>query len=89
MEHTFESIQSRIIAIVAQTLKVKPADFNVDTSLVEELGADSLDALSIALDVDEEFGIQVDDAELRKFNTCNDIVAAVVRHLKIVSFPVL
>ncbi len=87
MEHTFESVQSRIIAIVSQTLKIKPAEFHIGTSLVEELGADSLDAISIALDVDEEFGIHVDDAELRKFNTCNDIIAAVMRHLNIASSP--
>ena len=82
MEHTVESIEKKIKAIVAHTLKANVDDFNTETRLVEELGADSLDAISIALDVDEEFGISVNDQELRRFNSCGEIVLAVVRHLK-------
>jgi len=81
MEHTLDSITTTIKTIVGKTLKVKDDDFSLETPLREELGADSLDAISIALDVDEAFGIHVNDAELSQFNTCKAIIAAVLRHL--------
>jgi len=83
MEHTLDAVTTTIKAIVAQTLKVESDDFTLDTPLREELGADSLDAISIALDVDDAFGIHVNDVELSQFNTCQSIVSAVSRHLNI------
>ena len=81
MEHTLDSITTTIKTIVAKTLKVKDDDFSLETPLREGLGADSLDAISIALDVDEAFGIHVNDDELSRFNTCKAIIAAVSQHL--------
>jgi acyl carrier protein len=82
MEHTIESVEKKIKTIVSKALKVKDTELTSETRLIEDLGADSLDAISIAMDVDEEFGIQVDDSELGQFNSCNAIVSAVLRHLK-------
>lgn len=87
MEHTLESVEKKIRTIVAKALKVKDTELNSETRLVEDLGADSLDAISIAMDVDEEFGIQVDDNELLQFNSCSAIVSAVLRHLNIKYSP--
>jgi acyl carrier protein len=84
MEHTLEPelVERKIVTLVARNLKVDEARVALDTSLIEELGADSLDALTIALDVDREFGIKVDDSEVGSFRTCREIASAVVRHLK-------
>ena len=81
MEHTFERVEKRIITLVARTLNIDPDTLTPDVNLIDDLGADSLDALTIALDVDREFGIKVDDSELGSFGTCRDIAAAVIRHL--------
>ncbi|MGE5323276.1 MAG: acyl carrier protein [Actinomycetota bacterium] len=82
MEYTLEVIESKIKAIIATTLKIDASHFGPDTALIEELGADSLDALTIAMDVDDEFGINVDDKDLHHFKSCRDISAAVLRHLQ-------
>jgi acyl carrier protein len=81
MEHTPEFIEKKIIALVAQNLNVDPASLTLDTNLIEDLDADSLDALTIALNVDREFGIQVQDSELASFCTCREIINAVMAHL--------
>ncbi|HLJ91478.1 MAG TPA: acyl carrier protein [Candidatus Angelobacter sp.] len=82
MEYTFESAAAKIKAIVSKTLKIDAAKFDMETPLMDELGADSLDAISIALDVDDEFGIHVDDHEIGEFKTCGQIVSAVLNHLQ-------
>jgi acyl carrier protein len=34
------------------------------------------------MDVDDEFAINVEDSELRRFNSCREIASAVLRHLE-------
>jgi acyl carrier protein len=82
MEYTLESVETKIKTIIAKTLKVDASKFEPETKLVDELGADSLDALTIAMDVDDEFHINVDDKELKQFKSCRDISMAVLRHLR-------
>jgi acyl carrier protein len=81
MEYTLESVESRIKTIIAKTLKVDVSKFEPETKLIDELGADSLDAITIAMDVDDEFHINVGDKELKQFKSCRDISLAVLRHL--------
>lgn len=82
MEYTLEVVESKIKAIIARTLRVDVSHFGPDTALIEELGADSLDALTIAMDVDDEFGINVDDKDIHQFKSCRDISTAVLRYLQ-------
>jgi acyl carrier protein len=81
MEFTLESVESRIRAIIARALKVDASQIGPDTDLMKELGADSLDAITIAMDVDDEFKITVDDKELGSFSSCRQIASAVMQHL--------
>ena len=81
MEFTLESVESKIKDIIAKALKVDISQIGPDTDLMKELGADSLDAISIAMDVDDEFGITVNDKELGEFKSCRQIASAVVQHL--------
>jgi acyl carrier protein len=82
MELTSETVESRVTAIIARNLKVEVSQVGRDTRLIEDLGADSLDALTIAMDVDREFGIKVDDSEISKFRTRGEIASAVTQHLE-------
>ncbi len=45
-----------------------------DTSLREDLQADSLDIVEIIMSIEEEFGIQVDDDDALAFKTVGDVV---------------
>jgi acyl carrier protein len=48
---------------------------------MKDLGADSLDALNIALRLEEAFKIKIPDEAIPKFLTVSDIVAGVNEHL--------
>ena len=82
MPHTPESVEIKIRAIIALNLKIDTEKVGHDLRLIEDLGADSLDALAIAMDIDHEFGIKVDDDEIRLFRTCGEIASAVLTHLE-------
>jgi acyl carrier protein len=67
--------------IVAAELRVDRERLASETHLIKDLGADSLDALNIALRLEERFKIKIPDDALPNFLTIGDIVRGVSEHL--------
>jgi acyl carrier protein len=65
---------ARVQRIVAHQLKKRPNDILPSMELQKDLGADSLDALEIVMNIEEEFKLQIPDDEARKARTVKDIV---------------
>ena len=65
----------KIKEIIVEQLNIDEGAFiNLDTNLQEDLDADSLDAVEIIMNIEEEFDIKVDDDELENIKTIGDIV---------------
>ena len=65
----------KIKEIIVEQLNIDDGAFiNLDTNLQEDLNADSLDAVEIIMNIEEEFDIKVDDDELENIKTIGDIV---------------
>lgn len=67
----------KIKAILAEQLDVDENSITEDSLLVEDLGADSLDAIDIVMSVEDEFQIEVPDEAVEKMESVGDIVAFV------------
>lgn len=52
----------KIKRIIAEQLGIAEGDITMDTSF-EELGVDSLDLFQIIIEIEEEFSVQIEDAE--------------------------
>lgn len=52
----------KIKRIMAEQLGLNEEDITIDTSF-QELGIDSLDLFQIIIEIEEEFGVQIEDAE--------------------------
>lgn len=52
----------KIKRIMAEQLGLSESDITMDTSF-EELGVDSLDLFQIIIEIEEEFSVQIEDAE--------------------------
>lgn len=52
----------KIKRIIAEQLGIAESDITMDTSF-EELGVDSLDLFQIIIEIEEEFSVQIEDAE--------------------------
>jgi len=63
----------RIQDIIARQLKKKPAEITLASVLQTDLSADSLDALEIIFQLEEEFHIKIDEADARKMVSVRDI----------------
>lgn len=73
---TFDTIRD----IVVEQLGVDADMVQMDTNLMKDLEADSLDAAEIILGVEEAFGLDIPDEEAEKFETVKDLVEYVDSH---------
>ena len=73
----FEGIK----AILAEQLDIDEDSITADSLIVEDLGADSLDAIDIVMSVEDEFGIEVPDEIVEKMESVNDIITFVENNI--------
>ena len=65
----------RLVAIIAEQFTVDEEAINMDTSFIDDLGADSLDAVDLTMAIISEFDIPEDHEEdIMDFLTVRDVV---------------
>ncbi|HOF94051.1 MAG TPA: acyl carrier protein [Clostridia bacterium] len=60
--------------IIAKQLDLDADIITMESKLVEDLKADSLDVVELIMDLEQEFDIEIPDEELPKVRTVGDIV---------------
>ena len=60
--------------IIAEVLNVDEEEITMDTTFVDDLGADSLDIFQIIMGIEEEFDIEIPNEEAEKITTVQDAV---------------
>ena len=76
------SVEQRVREIVAEQLERDVNEVTNAASLIDDLGADSLDVVELVMKMEEEFGIEIPDEEAEKFKTVNDVVQYITTHKK-------
>jgi len=79
-EKTMSNIEERVKKIVSEQLGVKDEIAN-DASLVDDLGADSLDTVELVMALEEEFECEIPDEEAEKITTVQQAIDYVTSHL--------
>ncbi len=64
----------KVKEMIASQLKIEAADIQDNALLVDDLQADSLDFVELAMDFEDEFGIVVADDDVSRLRTVKDIV---------------
>ena len=71
----FETIKN----MIAEQLKVNPAAITPESRLMEDLKADSANIMVMIMDMEDRFGITVDDDQIMKLRTVGDVVAYIAK----------
>lgn len=66
----FEKLQG----IIAEVLNVEVDEITMDSTFVDDLGADSLDVFQIIMGIEEEFDIEIANEDAEKIVTVKDAV---------------
>lgn len=65
----------KVVEILAEQFDIVDASsVTMDTNLIDDLGADSLDSIDIVMSVEDEFRIEVPDEVIENIKTVSDIV---------------
>ncbi len=72
---TDQEILNRINTVVEDILKKKPEDLSLDSKFIEDLGADSLDTVSLLMALDQEFDEEISDKEAKGLTTIGDTLS--------------
>ena len=72
----------KVRAIVVEQLDVEEDIVTVESSIIDDLNADSLDIVDMVMTSEEEFDIEVPDEEIENMKTIGDIVKFVEEKAK-------
>lgn len=78
------SIEERIRRIIVDQLGVQAEEVTESASLVDDLGADSLDRAELVMAFQEAFDMEVSDQDAEKIVTVQDVIDYVQKHSKTV-----
>ena len=67
-------VQDKVVEIVCNQLEISKEDVTPDSSLVEDLGADSHDTVELVMSIEEEFGLEIPDDEAENITTIKSAV---------------
>ncbi|HIU77230.1 MAG TPA: acyl carrier protein [Candidatus Pelethocola excrementipullorum] len=65
---------SKLVTIIADVLNVDTAEITMDTTFVDDLGADSLDIFQIIMGIEEEFDIEISNEDAEQIVSVGDAV---------------
>ena len=68
------TISEKVIKIVAKELDVDEADVKLESTFVDDLGADSLASVEVMMALEEEFDIQIPDEDAEKIASVQQVV---------------
>jgi acyl carrier protein len=71
------TIEAKVKDIIVEQLGVNADQVKPEAKMIEDLGADSLDAVELVMAIEEEFGIEVPDEEAEKLISVGDITSYV------------
>ncbi len=67
-------IYEKVKSIIANQLDIDPESITYESSITDDLGADSLDVVDIVMCFEDEFGVEIPDDAVETIHTVSDVV---------------
>jgi len=77
-----KEIRAKVVEIVKDKLGIEDDKITDDAKYVEDLGADSLSLVDVAMALEDEFGMKIPDEDIEKITTVGATVEYIKEHLK-------
>ena len=75
-----KTLERRVIEIIVEQLGVGEEEVTLEASFIDDLGADSLDLVELIMAMEEEFSLEISDADAEKILTVQDVVNYITEH---------
>lgn len=73
-------VLERVKQLIAEQMDVDESKLTPDSDIIKDLGADSLDIVEMLMNLEEEWGLVIDDEDVPKLHTIGDVVAYIESH---------
>ena len=73
-------LEQRVFKIIVEQLGVEESEVKIDSSFIDDLGADSLDTVELVMALEEEFGIEIPTEDLEQIATVGDVIKYINDH---------
>jgi acyl carrier protein len=77
-----KEIREKVKKVVAEKLAVSDDKITDEARYVDDLGADSLALVDIAMALEDEFGMKIPDEDIEKITTVGSTIEYIKEHLK-------
>lgn len=67
-------ITRKVQEIIGETLRRDPSEIGLDDRLQEDLGAESLDIMTLVFELEDSFGQTLEDDDIRRLSTVGSVV---------------
>ena len=75
------SIEEEVVQIISEQLGVEKDQITLETSFINDLGADSLDTVELVMEFEQKFDMEIPDEEAEKIQTVGDVIRYVKEHV--------
>lgn len=73
-------VLEKVKAILSEQFDVEEDKITSETSIINDLGADSLDVVDLLMSIEDEFEVEVPDEEIENIKTVDDLVKYIENH---------
>jgi len=70
---SINEMKEKVIDIISNQLGIEPDAITPEASVIDDLGADSLDVVELVMALEEEFDLEIPDEEAEKIKSVGDI----------------
>ena len=75
------NVFEKVKEIIVSELNVEADKITLETSIKDDLGADSIDAVQIVIALEDEFGIEIDTENIEEITVVKNLVAYIENKL--------
>merc|ERR1719478_606897 len=75
-----DDVTDRVLGCLKSFQKVDPTKVTPSSHFMNDLGLDSLDAVEVVMSFEDEFAIEIPDADAEKITSCDEAIKYIVQH---------
>ncbi len=76
-------VLEKVKAILSEQFDVEESEITAETTLADDLGADSLDVVDLLMSIEDEFEVEIPDEEVENIKTVGALVEYIESHSKV------
>lgn len=78
----FDEVFTKVKEVIAEVFSTDEKELSVETRIVDDLGAESLDIVTMLMEFEDAFDRQIPDEDVEKLLTIGDVVNYILRFQK-------